>query len=87
MFNFLLQGTFQLLEGRVVVRQCSRELRACRAAKPGFFVVLLPKPVSILWIYVWSLEKKRVDVFVPVSRFIRIHEEGDESVSPICEPH
>ena len=55
MFNFLLQGTFQLLEGRGIVRQCSRELRACRAAKPGFFVVLQPKLVSVPWIYVWSL--------------------------------
>ena len=62
MFNFLLQGTFQLLEGRGVVRQCSRELRACRAAKPGFFVVLQPKLVSFLLVYrhvEFGMEKSR----------------------------
>ena len=51
MFNSLLQGTFQLLGGRGILRHCSRELRACRAAKPGFFVVLQPKLVSIPLIY------------------------------------
>ena len=28
-----------------------------------------------------------MDVLVPVSQFIKIPEEGDESLSPICEPH
>ena len=51
MFNFLLQGTFQLLEGRDIVRQCSWVLRACRAAKPGFFVVFQLKLISLLLIY------------------------------------
>ena len=49
-FNFSLQGTFQLLGGRDVLRQCSRDLRACRAAKPGFSVVfqlkLIPIPLT-----------------------------------------
>ena len=46
-FNFSLQGTFQLLGGRDILRQCSRDLRACRAAKPGFSVVFQLKLVSI----------------------------------------
>ena len=90
-FNFSLQGTFQLLEGRDIVRQCSRELRAYRAAKPGFWSWFgmetnwswfpFPWPQDM-----WSLGWKRVDMFVPVSQFIKIQKEGNESVSPICEP-
>ena len=33
------------------MRQCSQELRACRAAKPDFFVVFQLKLVSFLLIY------------------------------------
>ena len=83
-FNFSLQGTFRLLGGRDILRQCSQELRACRAAKPGFFVAFQLKLVSIPLTYrhvEFGMEKSGC---VCTSVSVHSHKEGNKSVSPIC---
>ena len=50
MFNFWLQGTSHLLEGRDILTQCSLGLRAWELPQPGFLVMLQLKLGSILLI-------------------------------------